>query len=251
MTHIGPNHRRGLSICDVHVWTARLNRHDRATTNLTRILDRDEQARAARLSFDRDRLRFVHAHGMMRHILARYCNADPAALTFARNPQGKPYLSSSSRANGAGDLQFSISHSGDYCVLALRLGRAIGIDVEKVRDLPQALGIAKSYFTPAESKALLVLRGAVRQHAFFVWWAHKEAAIKAQGLSLAAQLGRAEFAFDSTGGLQLVAWDGDRSVPQKWFIRRFDPAPGYVGAVAGMHPIRSLTIRTWDSSSSR
>jgi 4'-phosphopantetheinyl transferase len=246
MTHIGGSHRWGLSTGDVHVWTARLNCHHRATTNLARVLDQEERARAAQLSFDRDRLRFIQTHGIMRHILAGYCDADPATLTFARNSQGKPYLIPP--ANGA-DLQFGLSHSGDYCMLALRLDQTIGIDVEKVRDLPQAIGIAKRYFTPAESKALAVLPGAVRQHAFFVWWAHKEAAIKARGLSLAAHLGRAEFAFDSTGSLQLVAWDGDRSIAQKWFIRRFDPAPGYVAAVAGVHPIRSLTVRAWEYGS--
>ena len=64
-------------------------------------------------------------------------------------------------------------------MLALRLDHTIGIDVEEVRDLPQAIDIAKNYFTPAESRALALLQGAVRRDAFFVWWAHKEAAIKA------------------------------------------------------------------------
>ena len=246
MFHIGGNHRRGLSIDEVHVWTARLDCHHRATTNFARILDEEERARAARLLFDRDRLRFIQAHCIKRHILADYCDADPAALTFERNSRGKPCLIP--RATGA-VLQFSLSHSGDYCVLALRLDQTVGIDVEMVRELPQAIGIAKNYFAPAESKALSGLPEAVRQHAFFVWWTHKEAAIKARGLGLAAHLSRAEFAFDTTGSLHLVAWDGDRSIAQKWFTRRFDPAAGYVAAVAGVHPIQSLTVRAWNCSS--
>jgi phosphopantetheinyl transferase len=61
------------------------------------------------------------------------------------------------RANGS-NLQFSVSHSSYCCMLAVRLDRSIGIDAEKVRDLPQALAIAQSYFTPAESRVLAALQ---------------------------------------------------------------------------------------------
>ena len=91
---------------------------------------------------------------------ARYwpviADADAATLTFARNRQGKPYLTP--WANGP-DLQFSLSHSGDYCMLALRLDHTIGIDVEEMRDLPQAIDIAESYFTPSGKQSFGGLAG--------------------------------------------------------------------------------------------
>lgn len=243
MTRPSVDHRRGLSLGDVHLWAARFSSDHNETTDLSLVLDQEEHARAGQLSFERDQIRFIQAHGFVRQILASYYGSDAAALTFARNRQGKPYLIP--RVNDP-DLQFSVSHSGDYCMLAVRLDHAIGVDLEEVRDLPQAVDIAKSHFTPAESRALVVLQGAARRDAFFLWWVHKEAAVKALGLSLAANLGRVEFASDPARGLRLVAWDGNRSVAPKWFTVRLDPAPGYVAAVASMHPIRSLTLRPWN-----
>ena len=234
--------RPALSLGEVHVWTARLADEHHATADLLRILSREERTQAAQFSFERDRMHFIQAHGIVRQILSNYLDADAATLIFARNHHDKPYLIP--RANGP-NLQFSVSQSSDCCMLAVRFDHAIGIDVEKVRDLPQAIDIVQSYFTPAESKALSALRGAARRDAFFALWTHKEATVKGLGISLAAHLGRIEFHLDPIGGLRLIAWDGDQSVAQGWSVVRLDPAPGYVAAVASAHPMRCLTLHNW------
>ena len=234
--------RPALSIGEIHVWTAHLVDEHRATADLLAILSGEESAQAAQFSFERDRMRFIQAHGIVRQILSIYCDADPATLTFARTRHGKPYLIA--RANGP-DLEFSVSRSRNCCMLAVQLDHSIGIDIEKVRDLPQAIDIVQSYFTPVESKALSALRGAARRDAFFALWTHKEAMVKGLGISLAAHLGRIEFDLDPIGGLRLVAWDRDQSVAQKWSVVRLDPAPGYVAAIASAYPIRCLTLHNW------
>jgi 4'-phosphopantetheinyl transferase len=236
------DHRPSLSTGEIHVWAARLCDDHRAAAAFLRILSREERARAERLAFQRDRIRFIQAHGIVRQILAEYCDVDTASLTFARNRHGKPCLVW--RANDH-RLQFSISHSGNCCMLALRLDHALGIDVEKVRDLPRTMDIVQSYFTSAESKALAALRGTARQDAFFALWTHKEAMVKGLGVSLAANLGRVAFDVDPVAGPRLAAWAGDRSVASRWFIRRLDPAPGYVAALASRYPIRSLALQNW------
>ena len=103
-----------LSLGEIHVWTARLADERHAIADLLRILSREERTQAAQFSFERDRMRFIQAHGVVRRILSIYCDADPATLTFARNHHGKPYLIA--RANGP-NLQFSVSHSNDCCML--------------------------------------------------------------------------------------------------------------------------------------
>jgi len=234
--------RPALSIGEIHVWTARLADEHHAMADLLLLLSRDERTRAAQFSFERDRMRFIQAHGVVRQILSIYCDADPATLTFARSHHGKPYLIP--RANGP-NLQFSVSQSSDCCMLAAGFDHAIGIDVEKVRDLPRAIDIVQSYLTPAESRALAALWGTAQRDAFFALWTHKEATVKGLGISLAAHLGRIEFDLDPIGRLRLVAWDGDQSVARKWSIVRLDPAPGYVAAVASAHPMRRLTLHNW------
>jgi len=234
--------RPALSIGEIHVWTAHLVDEHRATADLLAILSGEESAQAAQFSFERDRMRFIQAHGIVRQILSNYLDADAATLVFARTHHGKPYLIP--RANDP-HLEFSVSRSSNCCMLAVQLDHSIGIDIEKVRDLPQAIDIVQSYFTPVESKALSALRGAARRDAFFALWTHKEAMVKGLGISLAAHLGRIEFDLDPIGGLRLVAWDRDQSVAQKWSVVRLDPAPGYVAAIASAYPIRCLTLHNW------
>jgi len=234
--------RPALSIGEIHVWTAHLVDEHRATADLLPILSREESAQAAQFAFERDRMHFIQAHGIVRQILSNYLDADAATLIFARTHHGKPYLTR--RANGP-HLEFSVSRSSNCCMLAVQLDHPIGIDVEKVRDRPQAIDIVQSYFTPAESKALSALRGAARRDAFFALWTHKEATVKGLGISLAAHLGRIEFDLDPIGGLRLVAWDGDQSVAHKWSVVRLDPAPGYIAAIASAYPIRCLTLHNW------
>jgi 4'-phosphopantetheinyl transferase len=82
--------RPALSSGEVHVWTARLADAHHATADLLRILSREERAQAAQFSFERDRTRFIQAHGVVRQIFSNYCDADPATLAFARNHHGKP-----------------------------------------------------------------------------------------------------------------------------------------------------------------
>jgi phosphopantetheinyl transferase len=76
-------------------------------------------------------------------------------------------------------------------------------------------------------------------------WTLKEAMVKGLGVSLAANLARVEFDLDPIATPRLVAWAGDRSVAQRWSILRLDAAPGYVAAVASVHPIRSVTWQNW------
>ena len=234
--------RAGLSIGEIHVWTASLLDDQRVTAALLPLLSREERAQAAQFLFEHDRMRFIQAHGSVRQILSDYAKAGAATLTFARNRNGKPCLVP--QANGP-KLEFSVSHSSDCCIVAVRLDHPIGIDVEKIRDLPRAIDIAQAYFAPAESRALSGLQGKAQRDAFFALWTHKEATVKALGISLAANLARVEFDLDPARGPRLVAWDGDQSIAERWAVRRLDPAPGYIAAVASSHSIRSLVCKTW------
>jgi len=117
-----------LSREDVHVWFCRLARHDGRRAALAALLSRDEQTRAARFAFERDRHRFILSHGLLRAILARYVGREATQIEFATGAHGKPALSGQSCA--VQDIQFSLSHSGAYAVVAVAAGRAVGVDVE-------------------------------------------------------------------------------------------------------------------------
>lgn len=121
----------------VHVWRA----------DLEAIGDRPEQllcpaelARAARIVPAHKRFLWARSRGMLRALLGRYLDRDPLDLRFALGPHGKPTLSfggstrpEPTRPEATGDLRFNLSHSGGLALVAVTVGREVGVDVECAR----------------------------------------------------------------------------------------------------------------------
>lgn len=146
-----------LSREDVHVWFCRLARHDGRRAALAALLSRDEQTRAARFAFERDRHRFILSHGLLRAILARYVGREATQIEFATGAHGKPALSGQSCA--VQDIQFSLSHSGAYAVVAVAAGRAVGVDVEVRTPDVDALKLAERFLRQGKRSRLFRHRG--------------------------------------------------------------------------------------------
>lgn len=242
--------RRGLRHGEVHVWLAPLVEDEERTAGLLPLLDRDEAARAARFSYAPLRMHFVQSHGVARRILAEYAGADPADLVFARGRHGKPRLVAPAAASR---LQFSLSHSGDCCVLAVRRGRPVGVDIERRREMPRALDIARRNFTAPEIQMLARLPGgSAQREGFFALWTRKEAATKAMGASLAESLKRLECGFDANGRangrVRLAALNGDRPRARRWAVLDLDLGPDYAAALATALPVRDLQQFAWNEA---
>ena len=67
---------------EVHVWRARLDRNRSCVQSLQQILSADEQGRAGRFYFEKDREHFTVARGLLRVILSRYLDIEPSQLRF-------------------------------------------------------------------------------------------------------------------------------------------------------------------------
>jgi len=233
-----------LSLADgeIHVWTARFIDDDSTTNDLIRLLDHDERVRAERLVQPRDRARFIQFHAFTRQIVGGYLGVPPRDATFARGPHGKPQAASGSGYPG---FHFNLSHSGDYCMLAARIGCPVGIDIEALRDGPQALAIAARRFARSEAALIGRLDGDARRDAFFALWTHKEAAVKCLGQGLAANLARFTFALDAMGCPQLAAVARRRSHSPHLWLRPLAAPDGYAAALASLRPCRKIDLRTW------
>jgi len=107
----------------IHVWCAGLDLDAETMRACRAVLSPDEQARAARFVFERDRTRFVAARGTLRFLLGQYVNCAPQDLAFVYGAQGKPALPDS------GGLAFNLSHSQGLGVWAFGCDRALGVDV--------------------------------------------------------------------------------------------------------------------------
>ena len=102
----------------VDVWTIALEEPREVT------LSHDEYARASRVHFELDRIRWTNARSALRAILGRYLNMPPLEISFALGPHGKPTVTG---------VEFNLSHSGGWAMIAVSTNAPVGIDVEAIR----------------------------------------------------------------------------------------------------------------------
>jgi 4'-phosphopantetheinyl transferase len=214
---------------DVHVWRIDLKQTESNTRSLARLLNEDETSRAGRFYFPKHRDRFIVARGVLRLILGRYLEADPAQLRFSYSPYGKPSLRGKYSAS---ELQFNLAHSHEAAVYAFTLRRQIGIDIEYMRADTSGDEIAERFFAATEVAALLALPPEQRTAAFFNCWTRKEAYIKARGEGLSFPLG--DFAVSLAPGepAALLSVVGAPQETSRWSLRELTPGVGYVAAIA-------------------
>lgn len=214
----------------VHVWTVDLDVDTPAIAALLDVLSGQERARAARLRTSELRLRFIVAHGALRMILGQYVGARPASLRMELTSAGKPFLADSR-------IGFNLSHSDALALCAVTADAQIGADVERTRPVPDADAIVRRYFAPAEARAYGGLPAAERTAAFFSTWTRKEAFVKGLGDGLLCPLD--SFEVDITPSAT-VPWIRTDPAQGAWHLRAFEPAPGYMAAVACDAPIDTL-----------
>lgn len=138
-------------------------------------LSREERDRIAAFRFRADGERRAAAHVALRWLLARESGTAPAALRFHEGARGRPI------ATNAPELQFSLSYSKGLAIIGISRGYAhIGIDIEALRDIPEAEELAALYFQQSEWQALVRGRSQAEiSHLFLEGWARKEACLKA------------------------------------------------------------------------
>ncbi|MBN1217796.1 MAG: 4'-phosphopantetheinyl transferase superfamily protein [Anaerolineae bacterium] len=219
----------GLPDNEVHVWRAELDVPPERVNSLQQILSPDERARAERFHFQTDRDHFVVAHGLLRTILTRYLDLDPAQLRFNYGPYGKPTLT-----NGLGQeiLEFNMSHAHGLALYGVTRGRRIGIDLEYVRIDFAYERIAERFFSAQEFAELCILPEAVKPRAFFNGWTRKEAYIKARGDGLSFPLHKFNVSLTPGKPAKLLSVLEDACEASRWLLCELEPGPGYVAALA-------------------
>lgn len=213
----------------VHVWRAELDQPVRIREHLTAALSADELQRAERFYFDRDRQRFAVGRGILRAILASYLNREPSEIEFCYGSRGKPALAAGCAESR---LCFNLSHSGGLALVAIALGSEVGIDLEQIREMPDAEAIAANFFSARENAALRALPAEQKLQAFFHGWTRKEAYLKAIGDGLAQPLDSVEVSLAPGEPAKLLSIAGDRAAASRWAIADLTPAPGFAGAIA-------------------
>jgi 4'-phosphopantetheinyl transferase len=220
---------------EIHLWLAELDGHRDLHTHWTKLLSPDERQRAANFHFEIHRLRFIAARAALRILLGHYLALTPRAICLTEGANGKPEVPGN-------PIHFNLSHSEDRALFAFSAAAPLGVDLEAIRSIPDALQIAASFFSSSEAASLAALPPERRPQAFFRCWTRKEAIVKALGEGLSYPLERFSVSIDEPACL--LAFDQDQTVLAQWKLSHLEPHEGFVAAIATRQPNVRLITRT-------
>ena len=209
---------------DGEVWTTHFDMPACHIGQLATSLSSDELTRAERFAGREDRDRFIVTRASLRVLLGRHLRIAPQAVVLAYGERGKPYVQ-----DRAAQIHFNLSHSGKRALYAVTT-RPVGIDVECLhRDLSWQR-LARRFFTPRESAALLRLPEKRQKYAFLACWTRKEAVAKATGKGLSLPLHAIEVSVDPCSVPRVLGGAGLAAA--EWALCTPDVGPGYVATIA-------------------
>jgi 4'-phosphopantetheinyl transferase len=226
----------------VHVWAFDLEGTPALLESCRSCLSDAERQRADRFVFQRDRVHHTVAHGVLRHLLGRYCGVSPESLQFSVSPAGKPALQFPDRhepTNAAGNtpgslpgIHFNLTHSGGRALLGVSRSHELGIDLEQVRPNIETLSISRNYFFGSERDAIEGALSVMRDNIFFRYWVAKEAVLKAQGIGLGFPLDQFRVDFLPDGHTARIETLDASRLDGGWIVRMLPCEPGWLAAVA-------------------
>jgi 4'-phosphopantetheinyl transferase len=210
---------------EVHIWGWRLDSLPLDLSAHVSILSDSELQRMHAFHFPEHRARYGFTHACVRRILGAYLDQPPTQITFAVGSFGKPAV------EGESGLHFSLSHSKTVAVVAVTREGPVGVDVEDVRPIEEA--VAATHFSPAEVVDLSTLRGEDWLAGFYRCWTRKEAVLKAEGVGLHRALDGFDVSLLPDAPAELRGTREPFEHP--WQLHDVPPAADTAGALATAH----------------
>lgn len=237
---VGP---QTISSRTVHLWQFDLAISKDQVERYRDLLSRDENQRADRFYFDRDRIHFIAGRAAVRIILARYLQLSPETIVFSYAPNGKPELAGGLQESG---LKFNLSHSRNRALLGIASNACIGVDIEFINQEFASDEIAQRFFAPGEITRLREMSAKERPAAFFSCWTRKEAYIKAVGQGLSLPLDSFEVAFGPGVKPSLLRVETSPDEAGRWSMYNISAAEGYAAAIIIEGKDHKLDDLEWD-----
>lgn len=205
---------------ETHVYSCPIH----GAESLVNLLTDEERARAARFRVERMREQFIVARGRLRTLLAHYVGRPPEEIPLHYGEQGKPHLPAQF------GLHFNLSHTDGLAIFALSRD-LVGVDAERVRSITDVENLVARFFSRREAAEFQALRPDERSSAFMRAWTRKEAVLKAIGRGVLA-IDTCEVTFAEHEPARVRCLDGDHSAGSDWELETWEPATGYLAAIA-------------------
>ena len=139
------------------------------------ILSRTEKLYVQRFVRSIDKIRSSLPRLALHYIISNCFGIPQSEISVQKRKSGQPYI------EFLPEIKISISHSGRFSVVAISTNRKVGIDIEKVKPVPEYLMIAERFFCKEEFK---IIKEANDSYIFYQYWTAKEAFVKAIGEGL-------------------------------------------------------------------
>jgi 4'-phosphopantetheinyl transferase len=224
----------------IQVWVVSLP--EQTAESWRYVLTESEWEKVMRFRAPADQLRSAVTRGVLKTLLSRYLDLPANEIEFTQNEYGKPALESAS-------IEFNVSHSGDYALLAFAKESSVGIDVEHIKGHRVVTNLAERVLSPAEYLRFLALDASRRTQTFFQIWTLKESVLKGigSGLSVAPECIEIAFFPDSPKLLTAAA----KEIPDvgEWTLRSLFIDDNYAAAIAVKRKTPSIEVRRFESHS--
>ena len=188
-----------------------------------------DRQRYSRIAQPEKRRQRQTTRAVLRMVLGQLAGISAAEVSIGADVQGKPCLMDPRR------IGFSVSHSGEFSLLAFARDAEIGCDIEKKHPLEDIRAMSEVVLHPEEAEVIGGLDGRDAEDAFFCNWVRKEAALKAMGTGFRVDPVRLNVGLtDCEMRLPLVGAEG--VAPAVFHLLCTRPVENYVAAVASPYP---------------
>ena len=221
---------------EIHLWTASLDVPADQVERLQSVLSAEEKERVSYFKFESTQHSYIVTQAVLRILLSSYLEINPSDVKTGARQKGKPYLMNDP------SLCFNLSNSHDLCVYVFSYDAEVGIDIEKIRDLPDIDQLIEKNLTSRE-KEYFLQDPDDRLSRFFQFWTFKEAYLKAIGEGMRLTPENLEFSLEN-GIIKLrsVKYGFDAI---HWKFMGFSREENYIGTLAHSHKnpvIREMSI---------
>jgi len=195
----------------IHIFLLHLEEYD--DEQLYNFLSNDEKQRADRLKVELKKKQFIIARSVLRKIISNSINKPHDEIVFYYTEKDKPIIKD--RVNDK-RVEFNVSHSEQYILIAITLDNSVGVDVEKINAKIDFESLSARFFSNKENKFLRNLEESKKLGAFYNIWTRKEAFIKATGKGMAYGLDNFSVCSDSeiTSKIDI---EYQEALEEKWF----------------------------------
>lgn len=207
---------------EIHLWTASLVPSGETIDRMRLVLSPEETKKASYFKYEREQHAYIISQAVLRLLISVYLDMEPAEVILVASKKGKPYLVNEP------SLYFNISNSHEICVYAFSRDAEVGIDIEKIRELPDLDQLIKQNLTTNE-KTYLHKYPKNKLALFFQFWTFKESYLKAIGEGMRLTPENLEFSVnDGTIRLRSVTYGFEAT---DWQFKRFTREGNYTGTL--------------------